>query len=547
MSYQPLLFSGFVLGQSSGGGGGSPTVGGPVVGGTAGSVLFVNPSNTLAQDPTNFNYNESTHALTITGLFSASNFSGSVSGTFSGSSSGTNTGDVTIGTANGLSLSLQVLSLGLSSTSTTGALSSTDWNTFNNKQAAGSYVLTSEVGSANGVASLDGAGKVPISQLPSSILEYEGAWNPSTNTPTLSDGTGTNGNVYYVNTAYALPVAGLTDPSMINFQVGNLIIYSSLIGKWQQTSPADGVQSINGLQGVVVLTRGNLTESVSSILTINGGTNAVWGSGTSIQVAQASTSVSGFLSSTDWNTFNNKQPAGNYANQALSNLSTTAVNANIVPIGDGNINLGNSTFRWGEVYTETVNSGSSVLSITGSGVTVNGLRIQNVANPINPQDAATKNYVDTQAINGVLTGFTSGPDSPVLATDTILQGLQKLQAQVNASPVESAGDINEMSFSAANNQSSPANVTGFSFSNAVVRSFRALVSVYINATGSLYEVFDLQGIQKGASWDLAASSNGDSSGIVFSITNAGQIQYVSSNVSGFVADTMKFRAITTSL
>jgi len=43
---------------------------------------------------------------------------------------------VTIGTANGLSLSGQVLSLGLSSNSTNGALSSTDWNTFNSKQAA---------------------------------------------------------------------------------------------------------------------------------------------------------------------------------------------------------------------------------------------------------------------------------------------------------------------------------------------------------------------------------------------------------------------------
>lgn len=43
---------------------------------------------------------------------------------------------VTIGTANGLSLSTQSLSLGLASTSTTGALSSTDWNTFNSKQNA---------------------------------------------------------------------------------------------------------------------------------------------------------------------------------------------------------------------------------------------------------------------------------------------------------------------------------------------------------------------------------------------------------------------------
>ena len=43
---------------------------------------------------------------------------------------------VTIGTANGLSLSTQVLSLGLASASTTGALSSTDWTTFNSKQNA---------------------------------------------------------------------------------------------------------------------------------------------------------------------------------------------------------------------------------------------------------------------------------------------------------------------------------------------------------------------------------------------------------------------------
>jgi hypothetical protein len=43
---------------------------------------------------------------------------------------------VTLGTANGLSLNTQALSLGLSSASATGALSSTDWSTFNSKQIA---------------------------------------------------------------------------------------------------------------------------------------------------------------------------------------------------------------------------------------------------------------------------------------------------------------------------------------------------------------------------------------------------------------------------
>jgi hypothetical protein len=43
---------------------------------------------------------------------------------------------VTLGTANGLSLSTQVLSLGLASAGVTGALSGTDWSTFNSKQNA---------------------------------------------------------------------------------------------------------------------------------------------------------------------------------------------------------------------------------------------------------------------------------------------------------------------------------------------------------------------------------------------------------------------------
>jgi hypothetical protein len=54
------------------------------------------------------------------------------------------------------------------------------------------------------------------------------------------------------------------------------------------------------------ITKGNLTESTSSVLTISGGTASVIGSGVSIQVKQAGTSQSGYLSSTDWNTFNNK-------------------------------------------------------------------------------------------------------------------------------------------------------------------------------------------------------------------------------------------------
>lgn len=61
--------------------------------------------------------------------------------------------------------------------------------------------------------------------------------------------------------------------------------------------------------GTIGLTVGDLTETTSSILTITGGTGAVVGSGATITVSQATTSTSGYLSSADWNTFNNKQNA----------------------------------------------------------------------------------------------------------------------------------------------------------------------------------------------------------------------------------------------
>lgn len=109
------------------------------------------------------------------------------------------------------------------------------------------------------------------------------------------------------------------------------------------------------------------------------------------------------------------------------------------------------------------------------------------------------------------------------------------------------GDIALTSFSAANNQIADANVTGLAFANGTVRSFEALVSVYVNATSSLYESFKLYGVQRGSDWMLSQSSVGDISGFIFTITTAGQIQYTSSNYSGFVSATVKFRATVTSV
>ena len=80
------------------------------------------------------------------------------------------------------------------------------------------------------------------------------------------------------------------------------------------------------------LTKGNLTESISSILTVTGGTNSIIGSGVTIEVKQASGSQSGYLSSTDWTTFNNKQ---NAITGAATTITTTDLTASRVLVSDG--------------------------------------------------------------------------------------------------------------------------------------------------------------------------------------------------------------------
>jgi len=110
------------------------------------------------------------------------------------------------------------------------------------------------LGVASGIATLDGGGKVPVSQLPSSLMSYEGTWNANTNSPTLADGTGNAGDVYIVS------VAGSQDlgSGSISFAVGDWVIYNGSI--WQKSVNSNAVVSVNSQTGVVVLTTDNVSE-----------------------------------------------------------------------------------------------------------------------------------------------------------------------------------------------------------------------------------------------------------------------------------------------
>jgi hypothetical protein len=131
-------------------------------------------------------------------------------------------------------------------------------------------------------------------------------------------------------------------------------------------------------------------------------------------------------------------------------------------------------------------------------------------------------------------------------TDTELGYLSgassNIQTQINNLAAANPGDINDTAFSAANNQVTPANVTGLLFANATVRGAKILVTVAVDATAPLYEVFEMLAIQRGSDWQLSITRAGDDSNYDFTITNSGQIQYTSGNEAGFVSSEIHFRA-----
>lgn len=102
-------------------------------------------------------------------------------------------------------------------------------------------------GSANGVATLDSGSKIPASQLPSTVMEYKGSWAPSTNTPTLANGTGDNGDVYRASDSGTVDFGA----GPLTFSTGDLAIYNGSI--YQKAPAADGVSSVNGYTGAIVL------------------------------------------------------------------------------------------------------------------------------------------------------------------------------------------------------------------------------------------------------------------------------------------------------
>jgi len=290
----------------------------------------------------------------------------------------------------------------------------------------GNKQSTSEKGQANGYASLDGSGKVPVSQLPNSIMEYQGTWDASTNTPTLADGAGSVGDVYRVS------VAGTQDlgSGNITFAVGDYaILNASLV--WEKADTTDAVSSVNGSTGAVTVnaineltgdvTAGPASGSQSKVATIANAavtgakiasdtiTDSNIASAAAITLSKLASLTasralesdgSGVISpssvtSTELGYLSGVTSAiqtqlGNKASTTLNNLGTTSINANLIPDGNNTRDLGAaSTGGWNNLYVNVINQARS--NMNRNGVQRGQLRAVISSDAVTRPDATTLN------------------------------------------------------------------------------------------------------------------------------------------------------------
>lgn len=156
----------------------------------------------------------------------------------------------------------------------------------------------------------------------------------------------------------------------------------------------------------------------------------------------------------------------------------------------------------------------------------------------NPSTGVPATVVEMTWLNAVQEEIAKAIEGAGLTLDGLSTGAQLVQAIQAIS--NNGGGVAGAKVAIANTQVSPADVTGLVFDKTKYYGARILFQINRQsdtalservANGELYVRYRAQS----DSWEITESSVGseaDSHGVTFSITNAGQVQYVSDTLSG---------------
>ena len=84
---------------------------------------------------------------------------------------------------------------------------------------------------------------------------FQGFWDASSNSPTIADGAGSNGDYYFVSTAGTQDLGS----GSISFGTGDMVINDSLV--WTKIAALNLVSSVFGRLGAIVATNGDYTAA----------------------------------------------------------------------------------------------------------------------------------------------------------------------------------------------------------------------------------------------------------------------------------------------
>jgi hypothetical protein len=223
---------------------------------------------------------------------------------------------------------------------------------------------------------------------------------------------------------------------------------------------------------------------------------------------------------------NTSTPSFNLDVSGGARITTGITTGTILSTGltTGNINFTGALFQNSVPYVGSQWSGTNgnVLYYGSGGSTLVGI------NTTNPTSTLTVNGDLNVTGNSTLANyyFTNGTIANIV-TNNVNYGIANTYSG---------------SFIASNNTITPANVTGFSFANGGIRSFSAKITVSIirSAGGNLFATYTLDGTQTDSSWVLFTSYDGDITGVDFSITSLGVIQYTSTNITNFTSNLFRY-------